>query len=220
MEFETGAGRQETSEPRGAEGGGSGGSGYRLSDPVDSFVATVRTLVTQPVGFFRSLALRDALSNPIVFAMICAFVGAFLAGIISILYAAVGIGEQGLGGAVGGFVGGIIFAPILMPVVLFIGAGISHLFVMLFVRPRNSGFWATFRVVSYVSVTSLVNWIPLIGGLIALVWGVVLSILGIREVHGTTTGRAALVVLVPVVIVLLLTALVAASVLIALFAGR
>lgn len=217
VEFDTDTGRQEAQgSPRGSGAGG----GYNLSDPVDSFLATVREIVTQPAGFFRGLTLRDALSNPIVFAMICAFIGAFLGGIIAILAAVVGLGEQGLGGAIGGFIGGIILGPILMPVALFIGAGISHLFVMLFVRPRNSGFWATFRVVSYVSVTSLVSWVPIIGGLVALVWGVVLSILGIREVHGTTTGRAALVVLVPVAIVVLLLALVAASVLIAVFAGR
>lgn len=220
MEFDTDTGRQEAQgSPQGSGAGGTGG-GYNLSDPVDSFLATVRGIVTQPVGFFRSLALRDALSNPIVFAMICAFIGAFLGGIIAILAAAVGIGQQGLGGAIGGFIGGIILGPILMPVALFIGAGISHLFVMLFVRPRNAGFWATFRVVSYVSVTSLVSWVPIIGGLVALVWGVVLSIFGIREVHGTTTGRAVLVVLVPVAIVFLLLALVAASVLVAVFAGR
>lgn len=220
MEFDTDTGRQEAQgSPRGSGAGGTGG-GYNLSDPVDSFLATVREIVTQPAGFFRSLTLRDALANPIVFAMICAFIGAFLGGIIAILAAVVGLGQQGLGGAIGGFIGGIILGPILMPVALFIGAGISHLFVMLFVRPRNSGFWATFRVVSYVPVTSLVSWVPVIGGLVALVWGVVLSILGIREVHGTTTGRAALVVLVPVAIVFLLLALVAASVLIAVFAGR
>lgn len=220
MEFGTSGGGQEAEgSPRGSGAGGPGG-GYNLSDPVDSFLATVRALVAQPAVFFRGLALRDALSNPIVFAVICAFIGAFLGGIVAILGAAAGIGQQGLGAAIGGFVAGIILGPLLTPVALFVAAGISHLFVMLFVRPSNSGFWATFRVASYVSVTSLVNWIPIIGGLVALVWGVVLSILGIREVHQTTTGRAALVVLVPVAIILLLLALVAASVLVAVFAGR
>jgi hypothetical protein len=61
----------------------------------------------------------------------------------------------------------------------------------------NSGFESTFRVVSYVSVTNLVNWIPLIGGLVAL-YGLYLAVVGIREMHSTTTGRAALVVLLPI----------------------
>ena len=52
----------------------------------------------------------------------------------------------------------------------------------------NSGFQATFRVASYTQVTSLVNWIPLIGPLLTL-YGVYLSIVGIREMHETTMGN-------------------------------
>ena len=173
----------------------------------------------QPVDFFRGVTLRDRPINPIAFAAICATIGAFLAAIISVLAAIAGLGEQGVGGAIGGLIGAIILTPILTPIGLFIGAGISHLFVMLFVRPSNAGFWATFRVVSYVAATSLISWVPIIGGLVAAVWTIVLSIFGIRELHSTTTGRAALVVLVPVAIVFVLLALVAFSVLVAIFAG-
>ena len=67
--------------------------------------------------------------------------------------------------------------------------------------PRNSGYGATFRVASYTQVTSLVNWVPIIGPLLAL-YGIYLSIVGIREMHGTTTGKAALVVLIPFAVVL------------------
>lgn len=221
MEFDTGAGREGSEDsPRGSGlDGGARGGGYDLSDPVNSFVATVREIVTQPVGFFRSVTLRDRLMNPIAFAMICAFIGAFLGGVLSVLAAVVGIGDTGIGGALGGFVAGIILAPLLTPVGLLIGAGISHLFVMLFVRPSNAGYWATFRVFCYVAATSLVSWIPVLGGLVALVWGIVLPIFGIREMHATTTGRAALVVLIPVAIVILLVALVAFSVLMAFLIG-
>ena len=79
---------------------------------------------------------------------------------------------------------------------------------MLFVGAGNSGYEATFRVVSYVSVTSLVNWIPVIGGLLAL-YGLYLAVVGIREVHATTTGRAALVVLLPIGVIVLLVLIVA-----------
>jgi hypothetical protein len=45
--------------------------------------------------------------------------------------------------------------------------------------------------------------IPILGLLVLLavtVYNVVLTVLGIREVHSTTTGRAAAVVLIPVVV--------------------
>jgi len=54
-----------------------------------------------------------------------------------------------------------------------------------------------------VSVTSLANWIPLIGGLLAL-YRLYLAVVGIRGMHATTTGRAALVVLLPIGVILLL----------------
>jgi hypothetical protein len=97
----------------------------------------------------------------------------------------------------------VILAPIGGTIGLFIFAAIAHLLVMLFVGEGNSGYESTFRVVSYVSVTSLVNWIPIIGGLLAL-YGLYLAIVGIKEMHSTTTGRAALVVVLPIGLILLL----------------
>jgi hypothetical protein len=74
---------------------------------------------------------------------------------------------------------------------------------MLIVGSRNSGFEATFRVGAYAAVTSLVSWIPFIGW-IASLYGIYLGIVGIREVHTTTTGKAALVVLIPAAVLILL----------------
>jgi hypothetical protein len=62
-----------------------------------------------------------------------------------------------------------------------------YLLVMLFVGSQNSGFESTFRVVSYVSVTNLVNWIPFIGGLLAL-YGLYLAVVGIRARPPRTAG--------------------------------
>lgn len=83
---------------------------------------------------------------------------------------------------------------------------------------RNSGYGATFRVASYTQVTGLVNWIPIVGPLLAL-YGVYLAVLGIREVHETTTGKAALVILIPFVVALLVALLVAGVVFFSLYQG-
>jgi hypothetical protein len=81
--------------------------------------------------------------------------------------------------------------------------------VRLVVGQNNSGFASTFGVASYTQVTGLVNWIPIVGPLIAL-YGLYLSVVGIREVHGTTTGKAALVVLIPFAVVLVVAFIVLA----------
>jgi hypothetical protein len=90
------------------------------------------------------------------------------------------------------------------------------LLVALIVKPANTGFEATFRVVSYSNVAQLVGWVPILGPLVAAVASIALSIIGVREVHETTTGRAALVVLIPAAVGLL-TALLLIALVVALF---
>ena len=196
---------------------GSPGGEFNLQDPVNSLISTVRALVLDPVGFFRSIPRQGNFVNPLIFAVICAVINGVLGGIIGFLISLTSR-SQGFGGALAGLIGGIILAPIFVVIGIFIGAAIYHLLVMLLVRPTNAGFEATFRVVSYVSVTQLISWIPLIGQIVAAVYGIVLAILGIREVHATTTGKAVLIVLIPVAVVLLLVLILGAA-LVALFVG-
>jgi hypothetical protein len=184
--------------------GGASGAEFNLQDPVQSFINTVRNVVTQPVAFFRSIPRQGNLLNPVVFALICYEVAAILGGLLSL----VGVyGNEGFGS----FLVSIILAPIFAAIGLFIGAGILHLLVMLIIGSGNSGFEATLRVSAYSAVTSLVSWIPIIGW-IASLYGIYLAIVGMREVHSTTTGKAALVVLIPAAIVLLLVLVIIALV--------
>jgi hypothetical protein len=219
VDFNTGSGSN------GGSGGSSGGPGgtrprvsggasnveFDYSDPVQSFINAVRSVVTAPADFFRGIRRQGDFVNPLIFAIICYEVSAILGGLLSLVGV---IGSRGFGA----FLVSIILAPIGAAIGLFIGAGILHLLVMLFVGSRNSGFEGTFRVSAYSSVTSLVSWIPFIGW-IASLYGIYLAIMGIREVHNTTTGRAALVVLIPAVVVFLLVLLIIAAIGAALFFG-
>jgi hypothetical protein len=211
MDFNTGTGGTGSSgePPPGSRGPSPGPSSsaaaveFRYTDPVQTFIATVQAVVLRPVEFFRGILRRGDLINPLIFAIICYEVSAILGGLLRL----VGIGATNQN--FGGFLASIILAPILAAIGLFIGAGILHLLVMLIVGSRNSGFEATFRVVAYSAVTSLVSWIPFIGGILSL-YGIYLAIVGIREMHNTTTGKAALVVLIPAAIVFLILILLAA----------
>jgi hypothetical protein len=190
--------------------GGASGGEFNYQDPVQSFINTVRNVVTAPVGFFRGIRREGDFVNPLIFAIICYEVSAILGGLLSL----VGVyGSEGFGS----FLVSIILAPIFAAIGLFIGAGILHLLVMLIIGSGNAGFEGTVRVSAYSSVTSLVSWIPVIGW-IASLYGIYLAIVGMREVHSTTTGKAAIVVLIPAAVVILLVLLFAA-VIAALFLG-
>jgi hypothetical protein len=185
------------------------GGEFELSDPVNSFFDVVRRVVLQPVRFFAGLPRSGALLNPLLFALICIVISAILSALLVL------VGVQPNPGfnpnpqnaipstfAPTSAIASIIFAPIGGAIGLFVAAAIQQLLVRLIVGANNSGFGATFRVASYTQVTSLVNWIPIVGPLLAL-YGIYLSIVGIREMHSTTTGKAALVILIPFAVVLL-----------------
>ncbi|HET7270589.1 MAG TPA: YIP1 family protein [Rubrobacter sp.] len=184
----------------------SSGGDYDLSNPGGSFVDVVRRVVARPAAFFAGIPRRGNYLAPLAFALICIEISTILGGLLRLAWrteAVGGIRFEGPGYGFGAFIADVILAPIGGAIGLFVLAAIVHLFVMLFVGNANSGYEATFRVVAYVSVTNLVNWIPIIGGLIAL-YGLYLAVVGIREMHATTTGRAALVVMVPIAAILAL----------------
>jgi hypothetical protein len=107
---------------------------------------------------------------------------------------------RGLGG--GALVVRLVVAPFIIGIGLFIGAAILHLCCMLVGALQNSrsGFEGSLRAVSYSEVSSLASIIPVVGGLIALVWWIVLAVQGVERLHRTTSGKAVAAVLIPVVV--------------------
>ena len=195
------------------------GGEYDLSNPVGSFGEVVRRVVLQPVRYFAGIPRSGPLLNPLVFAVICLEISA----ILSALMVLTGVQEnpgfnpnpQNALPSVftpGSALLSIVLTPIFGAIGVFVAAAIQQLLVRLIVGANNSGFGATFRVASYTQVTGLVNWIPILGPLLSL-YGLYLAIVGIRETHNTTTGKAALVILIPfaVVLVIALIVLIAAG---------
>ncbi len=204
---------------------GAGGE-FDLSNPVNSFLEVARRVVLQPVRFFAGLPRSGALLNPLLFALICIEISAILSALLVLAGVQQDPGfnpnpQNALPSVFtpGSALASLIVAPIGGTIGLFVVAVIQQLLVRLIVGANNSGFGATFRVASYTQVTSLVNWIPIVGPLLAL-YGLYLSIVGIRETHETTTGKAALVILIPFAIGLLLALVVLVAAGIAFFTQR
>jgi len=57
----------------------------------------------------------------------------------------------------------------------------------------RAGFEATFRVVAYAAAPTVLAWLPWIG-VLAVVYGVYLTVVGLERVHGFDTTRAVLTV--------------------------
>jgi hypothetical protein len=200
--------------PRASRGVSGGDFDYR--ELVPSFVQTVREVLFNPVNFFRGIRREGDFLNPLLFAIICALITGVIGGILSLIFSL--IRGAGFGGALGSLIANIILIPIGTAIVLFIWAAIYHLLVLLIVRPSHAGYEATFRALAYASAVQAVAWlayIPLLGilvGIAIVVYNVVLTVIGVREMHATTTGRAVAVVVIPVIVLLILIAIVGVAI--------
>lgn len=188
--------------------------GYDTSRPVGSFVEVVRGVIVEPARFFGGL--RDPrpgdVRGPLVFAIICAAISTPLAFFLQPYGPPVArqpdlaggffeLFRNNPGGAVALAALALVLLPLFAVLRVYVGAAIQHFFVFLFVRQRR-GYWATFPVMAYGSALSLFSWIPLLGYLVAL-YGVYVTTIALREMHGTTTTRALLAALVPALLGLL-----------------
>jgi hypothetical protein len=203
--------------PRPRVSGGGSAADFDYRELVPSFIQTVREVILNPVNFFRGIPRQGDFLNPVLFAAICALISAVIGGILGfVLRLALG---HGFAGSFSRLIGTVIGAPIATVIGLFIGAAIYQLLILLIVRPRHEGYEATFRAVAYASAIQVFSWlafIPILGILVVIaigVYNVVLTVIGIREMHATTTGRAVAVVLIPVIVVGLLALLLVGAIL-------
>jgi len=172
---------------------------------------TVRLFVTQPQdGFARisSIGIGRPFGYAVVMAWIEAAVGfAYLFFFqSSILLSGFSELRRELAGAAIGagmmvLIAAAVFimVPILVAIALFIHTCILH-FMLLILGEGKDGFEATFRVLCYSHTADIANVIPMCGGLISIIWFVVLQVLGVAETHRCSQGKAALAVLLPLLL--------------------
>lgn len=182
---------------------------------VEAFLKTTSQLITEPATFFGKVSPTSPFQGSLFYGV--------LIGIVSVLFSAfwqLAVQVMGLGAApeafsqlvgLGAVLGMLVLSPVIVIVGIFLGAGILHLLLLMFGWNEHP-FGATVKAVSFSGVSGLANAIPVCGGIIGTVWGIILLVVGLRELHGTSTGQAVVVVLAPVVLVLLCVCLTAGTV--------
>ena len=92
---------------------------------------------------------------------------------------------------------------------IFIGAGIIHIGVL--IVGGKKGYGQTLKALVYGGTPSYVlGWIPVVG-MIAGIWALIVEILGIKELHEVSTGRAIIAVIIPIVIIAVIFMVIAAT---------
>ena len=191
--------------------------------PVAGYVETVKLFVSNPDAAWSATRESGGYEDPLLFAVASAAVGTLFSAIYRMLFFPFWIrllphvlrDRWEFFGAPRSAGCSLIVAPIVGAIVvtigIFIASAIFHVCLMMVggLNQSASGFEGTLRTVSYSSVSMLASVIPLVGGLIGLVWGFFLNVKGAVRMHRTTSGKAAAAMLIPLacLIILLLAAL-------------
>ena len=173
-----------------------GGGGF-----IQAFLKTTQEVLFSPTKFFRKAAAGKGYWSPFIFAMITGIIGSGFALLWQWLFLSGVVPRQFLSATTySAFLTfAIISIPFTIALSILVGSGVTHLCLMI-VRGNRKGFEATFRAISYAYGAELFYIVPFIGTFVGTIYGMVLAIIGAREGHGISTGKAALAVLLPVIV--------------------
>lgn len=168
-----------------------------LAFPADAWRSWRESLL-EPASFFRRIDHGAPMARPILYFLLVSVTGAFFH---LVWQAFLYVPMMGQAASYGGeaYVIQFFAAPFVVLVGLGVQTLILHLFVLMLAPDRRS-IGSTARVICYASGPVLLSIVPFAGALAGAVWGLVLQVVGIREAHRTSTGRAVAVVLAPVVL--------------------
>jgi hypothetical protein len=164
---------------------------------------TVREVLGAPQATFAGMPTTGGFGKPLTFLVILGS----LCGIVSIIYQLVFelVGPKAANASpdvtpaimTGIFIGLMVCMPLIIALGSFVSAGIFHVALML-VGAAPKSYEATFRVICYANgSTSVLLLLPICGSLVQAAWNLYLLVIGFREVHGTSTGKAIAAVLLP-----------------------
>ena len=202
----------EAAAASGEERAGDGGGRGRINLPAwedaavpfpANLVETWRRSVFEPSAFFADGPFDHAAARPVLYFLLVSVFAAALSltwgallpttqpGLVETLAEIMNVALPG-GAETASSVGRLadfFLAPFWAVLYLIVSSLVLHLFVLMLVHERRS-LTATVRTVCYACGPGVFAVVPFIGVWVAVIWGVVLTVIGLREAHRTTTGRA------------------------------
>lgn len=175
---------------------------------LNALIETVRLVLLEPSKAFAGMPPVGGFGAPLFFFVLCATVGG-MAGlgyqmVLNAVNPSAGTPEQqALANALASTAvlgSTIMILPFFFAAMAFVSAALTHLALMI-VGGAKKSFEATFRVTCYAGgSTSVLNLLPVCGALAAWIWNIVVTVLGLSEVHGISKGRALVAVCLPTLV--------------------
>jgi hypothetical protein len=186
------------------EVGSRGPSPWERERSFASLVETLRSTLLTPSEFFGGLALEGKgygyWSYLIILGWPSAVLGAVIAFLVPSLAGFMGRGVAPFAAQSAIMLGVVVLlAPLQLLIGTSIQAAIAHLFLRI-VGGANARLETTVRAAVYAQSVLIFNWVPILGPLVGGIWGLVLLIIGLKQMHSTSYGRVLAAVLLPVVV--------------------
>lgn len=176
------------------------------TNPIKAYINTVKEIITHPVMYFATVAPFEDTVALCLFVYINNFISVlvtfglqmvFMGSLFTLLQEHLGADRLiGAFPSVINFVLGVACFPILAVLVNFLLSGILHLFLV-YLGGSEKNYSTTLGAHSLGSVIQIFNMIPILGGLVAMVYFWIITIGGQAKAHEMDTGKAALSVLLP-----------------------
>jgi hypothetical protein len=171
---------------------------------IGAFLKTIREALFSPTRFFKKVATGEGYWTPLIYGIITGIIGRFAdffwAWLVVIPFLPPSIRNFLAISYTFALVIIIFSMPLWVAFSILLWSGITH-FCLIIVRGSKKGFEGTFRAISYSYSARLFHIVPFIGSTIGFVYRIVLAIIGVREAHGITTGRALIAILLPLIVV-------------------
>jgi hypothetical protein len=173
---------------------------------------TTKAALLSPISAFRKMRVTGGLKAPFIYLLIGTALSCVISVLVQILINALAPMLAGSGATAEMGITGLLCAiPIGLVVVVlasalgalitaFVGGGLMHVCLMLFGGAAR-GFEATYRAVCYASgAVNALQVVPILGSIVALVWGPVVYVIALKEAQKTDYWRAICAFLLPTIL--------------------
>lgn len=172
---------------------------------LNALYLTIKDVLLAPGQFFHRMPSQVGLAQPLLFAVVLGLLATFfqwmytLAGSSLQVFVKDDLAEVMKAPVFTFF--NFIFSPILVAVGVFFQAGLTHLMLMI-LGGNRLGFEATFRVAAYSEATAVLLMVPGCGAFLALVWSLVVMVIGLYSIHEIEPWKAVVAIVLPTIICL------------------
>ena len=172
---------------------------------LNALYLTIKDVLLAPGTFFHRMPSQIGLTQPLLFAVILGLVATFFHWMYTLAGSSLQVFFQDdlseiMQAPVYAFFN-FLFSPITVSIGIFFQAGLTHL-VLIILGGNRLGFEATFRVATYSEAAAVLLMIPGCGVPLALVWSLVITVVGLYNIHEIEPWKAVVAVVLPTVVCL------------------